>query len=130
MADDANAPEKPPASHVLVVEDDRSSRSALVALLRLTGFRTLAAGTVAEAMRLLSQNPSCLILDLMLPDGNGGSVLAYIRQNHLPIHVIVTTGAPDWRAMLDDSPAPPDIVFPKPIDFRGLTQWLSDHCRA
>jgi len=116
-------------SRVMVVEDDRASRSAMVALLRITGFEPVAASTVAEAMTLLEQTPACMILDLMLPDGNGSSVLAHVRNKKMPICVVVTTGAMDFQRMLAASPEPPDAVFSKPVDFKRLTDWLHAHCQ-
>ena len=118
----------PSRARILVVEDDRSSRSALMALLRLSGFEALPAGTVLEGMQLLEKGPNCLILDLMLPDGNGSQILAYIRQRNLPIRVAVTTGAIDWEKMLQSAGPPPDAVFPKPVDVRRLIDWLQAHC--
>lgn len=115
---------------VLVVEDDRASRSALTALLRLIGFEPLAAATVEEGIQLLEMKPLCVILDLMLPDGNGASVLRYVREHRLPIRVAITTGAMDWKAMIAQSPEPPDAMFPKPLDFDLLTNWLHANCHT
>jgi DNA-binding response OmpR family regulator len=115
---------------ILLIEDDRASRSALTALLRLCGFEPLPATTIAEGLQMLAWNPSCLILDLMLPDGNGEELLAHIRRNKLPIRVVVTTGAVDWQHRLALSPTPPDAVFQKPVDFTNLVGWLNQHCGA
>lgn len=113
---------------ILIIEDDRASRSAMVALLRLCNFDPLPATTVAEGLQMLAWNPSCVILDLMLPDGNGGDVLAHIRQNRLPMHVVITTGAVDWQNRLQVSSTPPDAVFQKPVDFTQLVGWLQKNC--
>ena len=114
-------------TRVLVVEDDRPSRAALMSLLRLAGFEPISAATLGEGFAMLEKNPGFLILDLMLPDGNGSTLLAHIRKNQLPIRVVVTTGAMDYKTMLANSPEPPDAVFPKPLDFDGLTRWLESH---
>lgn len=108
---------------VLVVEDDPSSRRALTLLLQLKGFELTVAGNVAEALRQLEWNPTCVLLDLMLPDGNGAVVLQHIRTRRLPIRVAVTTGASNWEALLD--PLQPDALFPKPLDFNRVVDWLS-----
>lgn len=109
---------------VLVVEDDPSSRRALTLLLQLRGFQADVASNVAEAFQQLKCNPTCILLDLMLPDGNGASVLEHIRTRQLPIRVAVTTGASNWQAMLDD--LRPDALFTKPIDFNRVVDWLSE----
>ena len=114
---------------VLVVEDDPSSRRALVQLLRLKGFEAAVASTVAEAMRQLAWNPSCILLDLMLPDGNGAAILEYIREQHLPIKVAVTTGAGNWQALLGHGRLQPDALFTKPLEIDRVVDWLNDpHC--
>lgn len=111
---------------VMIVEDDRSSRIALVALMRLSGFQAVQATTIEEALKLLSPAPRCLILDLMLPDGNGSSILEHIRQQNLPIRVAITTGAADWQQMVDASRLHPDAVFQKPVDYERLSSWLNE----
>lgn len=111
---------------VMIVEDDRPSRMALVALMRLSGFQAVQATTVEEAMRLLSPAPLCLILDLMLPDGDGSSILEYIRARNLPIRVAITTGAADWQQLVDAPRLHPDAVFQKPVDYERLSSWLNE----
>jgi CheY-like chemotaxis protein len=108
---------------VLVVEDDPSSRRALTLLLQLKGFQTAHAATQAEAIGQLRDNPICVLLDLMLPDGNGSAVLDHIRRHRLPIRVAVTSGAADWESMLQE--ARPDAYFRKPLDFDQIVRWLT-----
>jgi DNA-binding response OmpR family regulator len=110
---------------VLVVEDDRASRTALMALLRMTGFEPLPAATVAEGLALLERQPTFVLLDLMLPDGNGSTLLEHVRREQLPISVAVTTGAMEWQKMLEGCAGPPDAMFPKPVDFKRLIEWLN-----
>ena len=113
---------------VLVVEDDPSSRRALTLLLRLKGFQATVASNVAEALDQLHWNPTCILLDLMLPDGNGATVLEHIRTRQLPIRVAVTTGASNWQSMLDH--LKPDALFTKPLDFNRIVEWLREPDRA
>ena len=109
---------------VLVVEDDPSSRRALMALLRLKGFEATCADSVAKAMRQLELDPGCVLLDLMLPDGNGAAVLEHIRAHRLPIRVAVMTGASNWQALLDNGRLQPEALFTKPLDLNQLIEWL------
>lgn len=111
---------------VLVVEDDPSSRRALTSLLKLKGFQAADASTQADAIRRLAENPVCVLLDLMLPDGNGSAVLDHIRRHQLPIRVAVTSGAANWESMLRE--ARPDAYFRKPLDFDSVVRWLTSHC--
>ena len=114
----ANGQKRKP--RILVVEDDRASRSAMIALLQLSGFDALPATTAAEAMEMLGSQPAVVILDLMLPDRNGAVILAHIGEQRLPIRVVVTTGAIEWEKMLRQSPTAPDLVLQKPVDFQEL----------
>lgn len=122
--DPAQSGEK--ACRVLVVEDDASSRRALTMLLKLNGIETSYAATRSEALRRLDEHPLCVLLDLMLPDGNGVAVLEHIRQHELPIRVAVTSGAANWESLLDG--ARPDAYFAKPLDFEKLVTWITTTC--
>jgi DNA-binding NtrC family response regulator len=111
---------------VLVVEDDPSSRRALTLLLKLKGFEAIYAANLADAMRLIEEEPGSVLLDLMLPDGNGSTVLEHIRTNQLPIRVAITSGASNWQAMLGHGRLKPDAFFSKPLDFDRVVLWLND----
>ncbi len=111
----------------LVVEDDASSRNALQAILRILGHQVSTATTVGEALHLLGARadelPETLLLDLMLPDGNGMEVLQQIRKRALAIRVAVLSGAD--KPMLEAARAlNPDAVFAKPVDAPRLLAWL------
>lgn len=60
------------ASHILIVDDDPTIRSALEALLEDEGFAPQTASNGQEALRMVHDNPPSLILmDLMMPVMNG-----------------------------------------------------------
>ncbi len=68
----APPPGQRPKPNALVVEDDRTSRLALLELIEWAGFSTRGASTMAEAAAgLREQTPDVLLIDLILPDGNG-----------------------------------------------------------
>lgn len=77
---------------VLIVEDTRSLAALYENYLIPTGVKTTTVGSAEEARNAISQsNFDLVLLDVMLPDGNGIDVLAWI--NTLPIkpQVIVVT---------------------------------------
>ena len=78
---------------VLLVEDDAGSANALRILLSHNGYEVIIAPTLGESMRKIDSSIDAVILDLMLPDGDGGQLLAHIRKSNLPIRVLVTTAA-------------------------------------
>ena len=112
---------------VLIVEDDPSSLDVIVRLLKKHDYDTSVALSVGEALLKLEEDelPAAIILDLRLPDANGGVVLRNIRRRQLPIRVAVVTGVSDPTVFSDLVTFPPDAVFKKPVDQRELMQWLT-----
>lgn len=69
-------------ARVLVVEDDPVLREQLRELLAREGYRSLRdVGTVADALLVSSTwQPQLLLLDVMLPDGNGFDLFRRLRE--------------------------------------------------
>jgi len=89
--------ESDPAT-VLVIEDDRSLRLALVTTLRAAGYRPVEASTAAEGRRWFAHyKPDLVLLDLGLPDQDGLEVIRTIRGDHTT--PIVVLSARDAEAM-------------------------------
>jgi two-component system OmpR family response regulator len=102
---------------LLVVEDDTSTRDVLRGYYSRMGWQVSEAGTVAEALALLNSEPEpcCLILDLMLPDGDGTAVLKEVRAKGLKTRVAVCTGTVDLARLKAVAELRPDAMLPKPI---------------
>ncbi len=66
---------------LLVVEDERALRGMLVEILQGAGFaRVWAAADCSEARQLFAMHaPDCVVLDVMLPDGDGFSLMRELR---------------------------------------------------
>jgi two-component system response regulator QseB len=105
---------------VLIVEDDIVSASALGTILRRRGFQVVQVTTVADGLARLAGNPQFVILDLMLPDGDGATVLKAIRDQHLKSRVLVTTAVNDPQQLRDVRDLKPEMVIQKPIDLTRL----------
>jgi PAS domain S-box-containing protein len=57
---------------ILVIDDDAEVRWATVRMLEAEGFQVLEGGTAAEAIELTGRHrPALVLLDVILPDGNG-----------------------------------------------------------
>ena len=80
------------------------------------------AANVAEAMAQVEQAPApqWILLDLMLPDGCGISVLQRVREAALPCTVCVITGCADSQLLGDARRAGADYTFTKPLDVERL----------
>lgn len=69
-------------ARVLVVEDDPTLLGQLTELLEREGYRSVhGAGTAADALiSVATWQPQLLLLDVMLPDGNGFDLLRRVRE--------------------------------------------------
>jgi DNA-binding response OmpR family regulator len=109
----------------LLVEDDPDTCEALTRILRRRGYEVDCAMSVHEAFDKLNDRPACIVLDLMLPDGNGIDLLRRVREGNLPIRVAVATGTADTDLMSDAILLKPDAFFTKPLDATELVSWLA-----
>lgn len=80
------------ARKILVVEDDSAIRRGVVDALRFAGYQPLEACTFAEAMQSAVRSPcDLMLLDLVLPGGDGLNVLAEARMARPTLPVIIVT---------------------------------------
>ena len=88
---------------ILVVDDAALAREAVARLLEFEGFQTVRASNGKEAYATLySQKPDLVLLDLMMPELDGITLLRMIR-NHPQwetIPIIVLTGLPDENKLV------------------------------
>lgn len=75
---------------ILIVEDDKSIRNFIRAILEANHYDVMIAGTGAEAYSLItSQCPDLVILDLGLPDVDGVKILKKVREwSSMPVVVV------------------------------------------
>lgn len=78
---------------VLVVEDDNMISKLLSIVLEHQGYEVqIADDYAAAASALEGSDPSIVLLDLMLPDGNGLDLLRWLRNDlHRSVPVVVLT---------------------------------------
>jgi DNA-binding response OmpR family regulator len=106
------------------VEDDLPARRALCRILNLRQFDVHEVGTVGDAQRALGGAFDWVLLDLMLPDGNGIDVLRRIRREQLPVKVCVISGC--CTELFDEARAcGAEEALVKPIDTQRLLDVLS-----
>jgi DNA-binding response OmpR family regulator len=106
---------------VLVVDDEPTVREVVVRYLRRDGFEALEAGDVESARELVtSRSPSLVVLDLMLPGGDGLDLCRWIRgQSELPI--IMLTARVDEADRIVGLELGADDYVTKPFSPRELT---------
>ena len=76
---------------VLVVDDEPLIRWSLVNRLRQEGYRTLEAGTAADAISQHREGADLVLLDIGLPDADGLTVLKQIKETDPDTLVIMLT---------------------------------------
>jgi DNA-binding response OmpR family regulator len=102
---------------LLVVEDNPSTLKMLAFLLRNEGYTVYAVPTAGEGVAILRNEPiDLLVLDVMLPDGNGLQICRQIRNEgfSLPILVISALARRDDKLAALDEGA--DDYMTKPFD--------------
>ncbi len=83
-------------STVVVVDDEERVRHALVRLLRVGGYQTIAFGAIGELLATpYADGPGCLILDLCLPGLNGVELYDLLRNADCELPVIFLTAFGD-----------------------------------
>lgn len=87
-------------THVLVIEDDPRLRAALLRALTDHGYATSSAADGMSGLRLaLDNRPDLVVLDLGLPDVDGGEILRMLRAvSQVP--VIVATAQDEERSIV------------------------------
>src|SRR5580700_2818146 len=82
----------PGHGELLVVDDEPFLREAVAASLRFLGFEATTAETAADALRLARDRPfDLIVLDVMLPDGDGFEVVRRLRRDGFGVPVIFLT---------------------------------------
>ncbi|HQZ64320.1 MAG TPA: response regulator transcription factor [Planctomycetaceae bacterium] len=103
---------------ILVIEDQPNLLRSIVRTLDESGFGTLAADSLKSARKLLSQDVDLVILDLMLPDGNGLEWLSELRaiSKRPPVLVVTARDAIEDRVAGLDAGADDYLVKPFAIE--------------
>ncbi|HET8699635.1 MAG TPA: sigma-54 dependent transcriptional regulator [Gammaproteobacteria bacterium] len=113
-------------ARVLLVDDEPDFVAAASEMVQLHGHAVQTAERLADARRLLATNtPDVLLLDLMLPDGNGLELLEELRGSAVK-RVVFITGHPGIKSLIKNLSGPSVSYLTKPIDSRELLSLLKD----
>jgi two-component system nitrogen regulation response regulator GlnG len=111
---------------ILVVEDDQSLRWVMEKSLAKQGYRVLTAAGGEEGLALAGAGKADLvILDLLLPDLDGLSVLRGIRQAHPALPVMVITAQNVMRNAVEAMRHGAFDYLPKPFDLPVLLEFVA-----
>lgn len=103
---------------VLVIEDDASLRTALVATLKAAGFRPVPAKDGAEGRRWFAHYaPDLVLLDLGLPDADGLNLICHFREHgSTPIVILSAREAEATKVSALDLGADDYVTKPFGVD--------------
>ena len=102
-------------SKILIIEDDPGIAAFLKATISAAGYDTLTAGDGKAALQMISSHcPDCILLDLGLPDMDGGDIIRSVRSwTQTPILVISARSMEQDKAAALDAGA--DDYMSKPF---------------
>jgi len=104
-------------ARVLVVDDEKAVRDLMRRWLTREGYdvRTASGGEQALA-QMRMEAPDVVLLDLSMPEMDGPTLLAGIREEYGSLPIIVVTGYADSDLMSAALQYGPLVVLPKPVE--------------
>src|ERR687894_2263419 len=112
-------------SHALIVDDDVDSLTALAVLVNREGFTTDTASTLREAREKMAQRrPEVVLLDLVLPDGNGMDLFQDIESRSVT-EVVLITGHASLETSVEALRLGAADYLIKPVNVKQLQSILS-----
>jgi two-component system response regulator HydG len=118
-------------ARVLLVDDEADFRDTATEILRSHSHEILAVETLAQARRQLDlARPDVVLLDLMLPDGNGLELLDDLsnpgKSDLRPQKVVLMTGHPGIKSQIKHLRGPSVSFLTKPFQCDELLRAVDD----
>ncbi len=109
------------STKILVLEDDAFLRDGLCEVLQKEGYEVFSAGDLATAKeKFLEENFNLIILDVMLPDGNGFDMCEFIRSKNEGVPILFLTACDDEVQVVRGLDAGADDYVTKPFKLLEL----------
>ena len=120
---------------VYVVDDDVSTRDSLRLLLKTVGLETIAFSSPIEFLEsFASDRPSCVVLDLRMPELNGLETLARLRDRSNTVPAIFLTGHGDLTAVVRAMKLGAADFLEKPVNsellLESIQHWIEYDIKA
>src|SRR4029079_5842295 len=105
----------------LIIEDEEGLLEGLAHNFRFEGYEVITAKNGHEGLRMeLQQKPDIVLLDIMLPEKDGFTVLKELRQRHRDIPVLVMTARNFEADILKGFDLGADDYVTKPFGIKEL----------
>lgn len=116
-------------SVILLVEDDYALAMGTEYALQSEGYRVILAGTIEEARKNLDKTVDLILLDVMLPDGNGYDFCREVRQQNWEIPIIFLTAVSEEVNIVQGLDLGADDYIAKPYRVKELLSRVGAHLR-
>ncbi|MBS7564556.1 response regulator [Mucilaginibacter sp. Bleaf8] len=113
-------------SKILVVDDNQFILDLMTYILDNEGYHVEVSDRADGLLnKIEASNPSLIILDVSLPDGDGRDLCRQIKESNAmkSIPVVMCSGRHDIDDLINQS-NPPDGLLPKPFDMNQLLQMV------
>jgi DNA-binding response OmpR family regulator len=115
-----------PGTHVLVVDDEATTRKAVTRALELSGYEAEGAASGEHALSLLDTKPyDLMLLDLRMPGMDGVEVLNRVQSTHPELLVIVFTAHATVESAIEAVRAGAVDYLLKPCSIRDIQAAVS-----
>jgi DNA-binding response OmpR family regulator len=114
---------------ILVIEDDSAMSAGLKDNLEIEGYRVICAGSLKEGRKSLADNVDMILLDVMLPDGNGIKFCRELRSMGISLPVIMLTAKGEEMDKVSGLESGADDYIVKPFSLRELLARIHAHLR-
>jgi CheY-like chemotaxis protein len=113
---------------ILIVDDNLTMATALVDILKVTGFDTFVASSGAEALRILGEHPvDILITDVIMPEMDGVELYRRTRQAYPRLITVLMTAYAADELIQQGMAEGIKTVLTKPIDIEFLVLLLNTY---
>ena len=111
--------------NILLVDDDVGIQFGFTKYLSKAGYTVQPVSNLAEARKAVStQRFDAVLLDLLLPDGNGIDWITDLRENYPDIAIIIITGVSDIPMAVEAMRKGADNLLTKPVNMSDLEVFL------
>jgi len=117
------------ADKILLVEDDFALAMGTEYALQSEGYEVDCADTLEKARVLLKEDLSLILLDVMLPDGNGYSFCKEVRQKGMEVPIIFLTAVSEEANVVQGLELGADDYVAKPYRVKELLSRIAANIR-
>ena len=115
---------------ILLIDDEKAYAEVIKEALTPLGIEAYIACNAMEAMMVMQQTtPDLILLDVMMPEVDGLTLLRWLRENsrdkHIPIHIVSAKARPEDRDAALRAGA--DGFLAKPFTMQDLKETLAEY---